>query len=195
MGDLPTLGDWLRLEVPAAGVGLGDSDINGIAFTLFGGRAAYAENGATRNGVDLPWFGHVLPQGAQVAGDEPWDLLTHNDLWAPFEPAFSVLPPLPGTVPAGGGHVEPAFFRQCHHHLYGAGQRAIVLLGVSGPQQSAARSHAAVAHRELGASRVLGCQSDRVGCERHGIAFADGRFARACRLGTPSGTGNQRRRF
>lgn len=107
MGDLPASGDWVRLQVPAASVGLGDATVNGIAFTLFDGRAAYAETGSTRNATDLPWFGHVLPQGAQLAGDDPWDLLTNNDLWAPFVTAFSVLPPLPGTIPAGGGHIEP----------------------------------------------------------------------------------------
>jgi len=118
MGDLPTAGEWVRLEVPSASVGLGDVTINGMAFTLYGGRAAYAAAGRTNtDGVNLEWFGNVLPQGAQKAGDEAWDLITDNDLWAPFEAFFSVLPATPATVPVGGGHVElPA--GGVHQHFF-----------------------------------------------------------------------------
>lgn len=118
MGDLPTAGEWVRLEVPAASVGLGNADIiNGMAFTLYGGRAAYAITGATNGGVDREWFADVLPLGAQTAGEDTWDLITNNDLWAPFEASFSVLPATPNTVPAGGGHVEPPA-SGLHQHLF-----------------------------------------------------------------------------
>jgi len=39
MGSLPATGGWVRLEVPASLVGLGGQTINGMAFTLYGGRA------------------------------------------------------------------------------------------------------------------------------------------------------------
>ena len=121
IGDLPVSGDWLRVEVPAASVGLdAASPINGMSFTLFDGRAAFAETGSVRSGADLSWFDHILPQGAQLAGDDAWDLLVHNDLWAPFEPAFSVVPPIPASVPAGSAHVEPLGSGLRQHFFDGA---------------------------------------------------------------------------
>lgn len=39
MGSLPATGGWVRLEVPASLVGLDGQTINGMAFTLYGGRA------------------------------------------------------------------------------------------------------------------------------------------------------------
>lgn len=41
MGALPAAGSWVRLEVPAAVVGLEGRTLNGMAFTLFDGRAAW----------------------------------------------------------------------------------------------------------------------------------------------------------
>jgi hypothetical protein len=41
MGVLPAAGRWVRLEVPAAAVGLEGSTIKGMAFTLYGGRATW----------------------------------------------------------------------------------------------------------------------------------------------------------
>ena len=41
MGPLPVLGQWVRLEVSAAQVGLEGRAINGLAFTLYGGRATW----------------------------------------------------------------------------------------------------------------------------------------------------------
>jgi hypothetical protein len=114
MGDLPALGTWLRVEVPATSVGLNDRAINGMAFTLFGGRAAFAATGAraaTRDGVAREWFGNVLPQGAQKAGDEAWDWLSQNDLWAPFEPAFSVFPVIPASVLVEGAQADSPALR------------------------------------------------------------------------------------
>jgi hypothetical protein len=40
-GPLPSAGQWARLDVPAAKVGLGGRTIKGMAFTLFGGRATW----------------------------------------------------------------------------------------------------------------------------------------------------------
>ncbi|MBK7079804.1 MAG: hypothetical protein IPH55_03335 [Betaproteobacteria bacterium] len=41
MGALPAAGRWVRLEVPAAQVGLEGRTVNGMAFTLHGGRATW----------------------------------------------------------------------------------------------------------------------------------------------------------
>ncbi|MBK8688431.1 MAG: hypothetical protein IPN24_08280 [Betaproteobacteria bacterium] len=41
MGTLPAAGRWVRLEVPAAQVGLEGRTVNGMAFTLHGGRATW----------------------------------------------------------------------------------------------------------------------------------------------------------
>jgi hypothetical protein len=41
MGPLPPSGQWVRLEVAASQVGLGGSTLNGLALTLFGGRASW----------------------------------------------------------------------------------------------------------------------------------------------------------
>jgi hypothetical protein len=40
-GPLPTLGQWVRLEVPASSVGLAGATIQGMRFTLYGGRASW----------------------------------------------------------------------------------------------------------------------------------------------------------
>jgi hypothetical protein len=45
MGALPELGKWVRLEVPAISVGLEGRTLNGMAFTLFGGRATWDRAG------------------------------------------------------------------------------------------------------------------------------------------------------
>jgi hypothetical protein len=45
MGTLPTTGQWVRLEVAASALGLEGRPVNGMAFTLFGGRAAWDHMG------------------------------------------------------------------------------------------------------------------------------------------------------
>lgn len=45
MGALPPTGQWVRLEVPASQVGLEGRVINGMAFTLFNGRATWDHGG------------------------------------------------------------------------------------------------------------------------------------------------------
>ena len=129
IGDLPEAGRWLMLEVPARAVGLSALPINGIAFTLFDGRAAYAmtgsRNGGGGNSTETKWFCNVLPAGARVQGDEPFEMLTNNDLWAPFEPARGVTAAIPATVPGvgssttllPGGHVEP-LRSGIHQHFF-----------------------------------------------------------------------------
>jgi hypothetical protein len=45
MGPLPPAGEWIRLEVPVELVGLEGRKINGMAFTLWGGRATWDRAG------------------------------------------------------------------------------------------------------------------------------------------------------
>ena len=45
MGPLPASGQWVRLEVPASQVGLEGSSLNGMAFTLYDGRATWDDAG------------------------------------------------------------------------------------------------------------------------------------------------------
>jgi hypothetical protein len=45
MGPLPVAGQWVRLEVPASSVGLEGSSLNGMAFTLYGGKTWFDRAG------------------------------------------------------------------------------------------------------------------------------------------------------
>lgn len=45
MGALPVTGQWVRLAVPASLVGLEGQTVNGMAFTLFDGRATWDQSG------------------------------------------------------------------------------------------------------------------------------------------------------
>jgi len=47
MGPLPSVGQWVRLEIPAALVGLEGAAVPGMAFTLFDGRATWDASGVT----------------------------------------------------------------------------------------------------------------------------------------------------
>jgi hypothetical protein len=49
MAPLPAVGQWVRLEVPAAQVGLEGRTLNGMAFTLYGGRATWDYAGTSAN--------------------------------------------------------------------------------------------------------------------------------------------------
>jgi hypothetical protein len=56
MGSLPPTGEWVRLEVPAQAVGLTGSavKVNGMAFTLFGGRAIWDYAGVCKTSIFQP---------------------------------------------------------------------------------------------------------------------------------------------
>ena len=117
-GALPTLGGWVRLEVPAAAVGLNaDSVLDGMRFTLFDGQAAFGATGIAAGAGDQTWFSNILPAGAQHFGDEPWELLTFNDLWAPFEPTLGVLPTPVAAVPASAGAHFDTPANGAHQHF------------------------------------------------------------------------------
>jgi len=96
---VPPQGRWIRLTIDPASVGLSaNAPIDGMAFTLFGGRAAYGASGlATRTG-DTNWFTTELPAGATAGGSEPWDFLADHELWSPFEPLFGATSALPAVA-------------------------------------------------------------------------------------------------
>jgi hypothetical protein len=48
VGDLPERGRWVRLEVPAAKVGLEGKTLRGVAFKLFGGQASWGRTGTVQ---------------------------------------------------------------------------------------------------------------------------------------------------
>lgn len=46
IGPIPTPGEWVRLEVPAAAVDLEGKDVKGVAFSMFGGKCVWHRVGA-----------------------------------------------------------------------------------------------------------------------------------------------------
>lgn len=134
VGDLPDAGAWTLLKVAAAALGLEGADLDGMAFSLFDGRAAFGETGALAGTVQRNWFSNFIPPDARVQGNEPWDLLTHNDLWSPFERDDGVVPSLPETEITGGGDL-----------LGAAGQAALAIpksgFSIYYPLDSAWRGH------------------------------------------------------
>ncbi|MDB5801321.1 MAG: hypothetical protein JWL63_2260 [Rhodocyclales bacterium] len=118
IGELPVAGAWVRLEISVASVGLAAAVIDGMAFSLFDGEAAYGVTGDATGSTERKWFCNVLPKAAILFGDEPWELLTSNDLWAPFEPTLGVLPATPAALPLTlGGHYD-APSDGLHQHFF-----------------------------------------------------------------------------
>jgi RHS repeat-associated protein len=62
IGPLPAAGGWVRLEIPASAVGLEGKIVNGMAFTLYGGRAAWDRAGK----VTFPLVGAGPPINNRV---------------------------------------------------------------------------------------------------------------------------------
>ncbi len=77
MGSLPPAGQWVRLEVPANQVGLEGQTLNGMAFTLYGGRATWDRAGKTSS--DVVWVEDAVPTGATIVGDtDGWNWVSSN---------------------------------------------------------------------------------------------------------------------
>lgn len=83
MGSLPTAGQWVRLEVPASLVGLEGKIVEGMAFTLHGGRAAWDSAGTMKPDHDgdglldaweMQYFGNLLQT---ATGDNDGDGLSN----------------------------------------------------------------------------------------------------------------------
>jgi RHS repeat-associated protein len=75
MGPLPEAGRWVRLEVPASSVGLEGSTLNGMAFSLYGGRATWDRAGKTTvagGGVhDRQYQAQATTNRLKAPGDSP----------------------------------------------------------------------------------------------------------------------------
>ncbi len=98
-GALPAAGEWIRLEIRAADLGLVGADITGAAFTLFDGRAAWGPVGV---GQDA-WLTEALVRASSQHGDgEGWEFIAAEDANAPFEDSF-------GTVANNGQRVVAEF--------------------------------------------------------------------------------------
>jgi len=121
MGPLPAAGQWVRLEVPAALVGLEGRTLNGMAFTLSGGRATWDHAGKTSvgtnppPGIDVVWVGDALPLGALAAADggDNWSWIASNP--APYSGSLAHASAL-----AGGMH---------QHYFFGASATMSVAAG------------------------------------------------------------------
>jgi hypothetical protein len=94
--DLPDPGQWVRLEVPIAAVGIDpNSVLTGLTFSLFDGRAAWGHSGrAVANadpGQDEVWVGDAVPDAATlIENNEPWLWLTSEELLTPFEDRYEI---------------------------------------------------------------------------------------------------------
>ncbi|MBU6400764.1 MAG: hypothetical protein KGS61_10625, partial [Verrucomicrobia bacterium] len=94
MGPLPAAGQWVRLAVPASLVGLEGSTLNGMSFSLYGGRATWDNAGdasaasATTTTTTLTvstnspviWVDDSLPAGALATADggDGWFWISSN---------------------------------------------------------------------------------------------------------------------
>ena len=87
MGPLPRAGTWVRLEVPASLVGLEGATLNGMAFTLDGGRATFDLAGKTTANAppppttppgDFVWVDDAVPASSTLE--------TVDDQWQWIEP-------------------------------------------------------------------------------------------------------------
>jgi hypothetical protein len=99
MGPLPTAGQWTLLQVPASRVGLEGSTLNGMAFSLFDGRATWDNAGKASTVITNPppggggptnnpptltnvvaWVDDSLPTGAVAAteGGDAWNWVSNN---------------------------------------------------------------------------------------------------------------------
>jgi YD repeat-containing protein len=67
MGALPPAGQWVRLEVEASAVGLEGKTLNGMAFTLYGGRASWDKAGK-KMGNDAAFVSQSVP-ATMTAGE------------------------------------------------------------------------------------------------------------------------------
>jgi len=92
MGDLPEAGRWIRLEVKAAAMEFEEAALDGMGFVLYDGQAAFGPSGRVSADGEVVWFEGVPPEGAKVGGEEPFALVTANELLAPFERAYGVVP-------------------------------------------------------------------------------------------------------
>ena len=133
MGPLPPAGRWVRLEVPASLVGVDGEYLDGMAFTLYDGRAWFDRSGKAGTCVlgtapvpsvlpgDTVWFDDALPEGSDTDGNWIWDpsqkmsgAVSHTEGAQPFQYQhlfFANEQPLP--VSAGDTFVQYVLLDPC----------------------------------------------------------------------------------
>ncbi len=94
LGTLPAIASWVRLEVPASLVGLENTTVTGLSFTLYDGRAAWGHTGKSAIGAlpanDTVWVGDTLPAGATPrTNNDAWTWIQDAELLTPFEEDFA----------------------------------------------------------------------------------------------------------
>ncbi len=87
----------------------------------------------------------------------------------------------------------PALLRFCHGHHYARAGDSLYAWVYLDPDNPAADLDAAMAVRELGASRILGCEQYRLGHGRDCVAPANGRPSSTGRMGSAGRSRGQRR--
>jgi hypothetical protein len=100
MGPLPPAGQWVRLEVPASLVGLEGQTLNGMAFTLFNGRATWDHAGKSSTSSPTPT---PTPTPVPTPTSTPTPVPSPTPTATPTPtPAPSPSPnPSPGPAPVG----------------------------------------------------------------------------------------------
>ena len=118
MGDLPPTGQWVRLEVPAASVGVANRVVSGVSFTLYGGRAVWDTAGLFPAEEEFVWIDDAVPAGAVA--------MPENDgwLWVSADPA-----PVSGTL----AHQSP-IKSGLHSHYFDGAPRTLPDVRADGPQ-------------------------------------------------------------
>ena len=103
LGPLPVAGRWVRLEVPAAKVGLENRAVSGISFVLFDGAASWDHAGKAVRAWDIPWLKDALPAAARPVPNtgEEWTWTTN------LPPPYAQL--RAHVSDAAAGFVEHAF--------------------------------------------------------------------------------------
>lgn len=93
VGPLPPAGSWQRLEVPASVVGLRpENPVDGMRFTLFGGRAVWGDAGKVA--ANVPWVTpDLVANHAQTSAlGDTWHWIDAEDLLTPFEDDYQTVP-------------------------------------------------------------------------------------------------------
>jgi hypothetical protein len=86
---VPTTGTWQRLVMSPAALGLDGATVNGVAFTLFDGLAAFGPCGVLRDGAERPWLDRAaLDSGTQRGDGEAWTLVDEAWRAVPFEAGY-----------------------------------------------------------------------------------------------------------
>src|SRR5262249_46056387 len=80
MGALPPVGQWVRLQVPAALVGLEGHLLNGLAFTLYNGRATW-----DRAGKESMPTQTYTPSNTSTPSNTPTSTATRTPTFTPTE--------------------------------------------------------------------------------------------------------------